>query len=132
MAGCCLKVVELVILRGLNNKELSLSGFNVYLEPEPNIIEVTQIWEEIINAIGEKLIPAYQDLIQFLSTKCSSSSRFSWALTFQVAQALRRICSQYTTLDDLGAAEIHELGLQEVENPSEMREIQTKLGIEGD
>ena len=133
------RVVELVILQleGLNNKEVIVERIQTFiLNQNPNIIESnTNLWEEIINAIGEKLIPAYQDLIQFLSTKYFDVARDSVGLCDlpSGSELYEEYVRSNTTLDDLSAAEIHELGLQEVERiHSEMREIQTKLGIEGD
>ena len=133
------RVVELVILQleGLNNKEVIVERIQTFImNQNPNIIDSNaNLWKEIIKAIGEKLLPAYQDLIQFLSTKYSDVARDSVGLCDlpSGSELYEEYVRSNTTLDDLSAAEIHELGLQEVERiHSEMRQIQTKLGIEGD
>ncbi|MEE2923949.1 MAG: DUF885 domain-containing protein [bacterium] len=133
------RVVDLVILQleGFNNKKVIIDRIHQFiLNQNKNIIEENKVlWEEIINAIEERLLPAYRDLIEFLSIRYSELARESVGLCDlpNGLELYEEYVRSNTTLDDLSASEIHELGLQEIDRiHSEMRKIQLQLGIEGD
>ena len=132
-------VVDLVIaqLEGLNKKEVIVERIHQFISNQNKTIieENPEDWESIKRAIYDRIIPAYEELIDFLSTRYISSARDSVGLCAlpDGLELYAEYVRSNTTLDDLSAEEIHEIGLQEVDRiHEEMREIQLKLGIQGD
>ena len=133
------RVVELVItqLEGLNNKRVITDRIHQFISNQNKTIieDNPKDWNLIKSAIDEKIIPAYMELIGFLSNRYMNSARDSVGLC-----ALPNGLDLYaehirinTTLDDLSAEEIHEIGLKEVGRiHEEMAQIQSKLEIPGD
>ncbi len=85
--------------------------------------------------IGERLMPAYQRLADFLRddyiAACRSDSYGLGALPDGNAWYAYRVRQSTTT--DLSPTQIHQIGLDEVARiHGLMREVQTELGIEGD
>ncbi len=133
------RVVDLVIaqLEGLNKKEVIVERIQQFISNQNKAIiqENPEDWESIKRAIYDRLIPAYAELIDFLSTRYISSARDSVGLCAlpDGLELYAEYVRDNTTLDDLSAEEIHEIGLQEVDRiHEEMGEIQLKLGIQGD
>ena len=90
--------------------------------------------EQARTALLEQVAPAYQDLIDWMSQDIANTDpqpRGVWALPEGEAY-YNQLLSYYTTTD-LTAAEIHQIGLDEVERlVAEMEAIKAEVGFDGE
>ncbi len=93
--------------------------------------ELTAAYAKILN---EKLIPAYKDLHQFMSSEYMEAGRETSGIS-EIPNGLDYYQHQiktYTTTN-MTAEEIHQLGLKEVARIlSEMEKVKTQVGYKGD
>jgi len=86
------------------------------------------------NMIEQKVVPAYQDLYDFMSTTYLNAGRETSGIS-QVANGEAEYqfrIKKYTTTN-MTAQEVHQLGLNEVERISkEMEKVKQQVGYEGD
>ncbi|WP_255572973.1 DUF885 domain-containing protein [Hanstruepera marina] len=93
--------------------------------------EITQAYTK---KISENLIPAYNDIYQFMKTDYLNLGRESSGIssTPQGEDFYNHMIKRFTTTN-MTADEIHNLGLSEVERISaEMEKVKTQVGFEGD
>lgn len=85
--------------------------------------------------LAEGVLPAYEDVLDFFRNEYKLAARESLAATAlsDGAAYYAALVRDYTTLEGLGAREIHEIGLAEARRiKAEMVAIIAELGFEGD
>lgn len=105
---------------------------NIPKEFEPD--DVRRLKAAYLDAISSKLIPAYRELADFLEGEYLPASRPSVGYDdLPGGQGWYDYLVAYHTTTDLTAAEILQLGLQEVQRiRSQMRAVMQRVGFEGD
>jgi uncharacterized protein (DUF885 family) len=95
--------------------------------------EKKDLTDKYTNVIGEKLIPSFRNLYNYLSTDYLAASRTTSGISAITdgAKYYDFLIKSYTTTD-MKANEIHELGLKEVARiTTEMEKVKTQVGYKG-
>jgi len=95
--------------------------------------EKKDLTDKYTNVIGEKLIPSFRNLYNYLNTDYLAASRTTSGISAITdgAKYYDFLIKSYTTTD-MKANEIHELGLKEVARiTTEMEKVKTQVGYKG-
>lgn len=113
---------------------------NLFFEPIKNFPdsftdgEKASIGESYTEMITERIIPAYRNLIDFVSTTYMDAGRSTSGIGgIPNGEAYYRLMIRSQTSTDLTAEEIYQAGLSEVDRiRREMEHVKEELGFEGD
>jgi len=94
----------------------------------------SRLTKAYIDAIGTKLVPAYAAMRDFIRDEYIPAARDSDGIdSVPGGKDIYAYLVRRTTTTDMKPAEIHELGLREVERiKAEMQSVMTEVGFEGD
>lgn len=133
------RVVDLVVsqLEALNSEEIVLERIHQFISDQNHdlVAQNSEIWSFIKDSIKDSLLTSYDQLINFLSNVYRESANQIVGLCGlpHGKELYQEYIQSHTTLPELSAEVIHNLGLQEVDRiHSEMRRIQKALNIDGD
>ncbi|MBA6316193.1 DUF885 domain-containing protein [Cellulophaga baltica] len=113
---------------------------HLFFSPIKNIpesfsdIDTGRLTEAYSAMISEKIIPAYQDLYDFMNTEYMAAARTTSGIEgIPNGKEYYDYSIKLYTTTDMTADEIHQLGLSEVARiSSEMEKIKKEVGFEGD
>lgn len=96
--------------------------------------EAEQLREETRSAMLQHFQPAYENLIEWVSADMQNAEERPTGVSRHInGDAFYNYMLRYYTTTDLTAAEIHQIGLDEVERiTGEMKEIIEEVGFDGD
>ena len=94
----------------------------------------TRLTEAYRAAVGEKLIPAYRRLRDFIANEYLPAARDTVALSaLPDGEAWYAFNARNSTTTDMTPAQIHDIGLAEVERiQGEMRKVMAEVGFQGE